>query len=116
MITSHLSIRSKGVTLGTASDLSTDSMGVVCGHFHPAAQYEQFEDVFRLFTADRPEAYYAARDALGLEARLMPAGQRLDTRYVHIVDHRAELGPDGIELEVGLTGSVDAFLTASTEI
>jgi len=96
------SVEHKGHIVGNADLEVTDaSMNVLTGQFVVSQKYYEIQHVFQLFADKQYEEYYEARDALGLRL-LDSASKHVATSFIHIVDYRAEAGPDAIQLEVQL--------------
>ena len=105
-------LRLSGVIVGHSElEHAEPELGRARGAFRPGLGYDLVQPIFRLFAeAVRPDdarprdeaklaRYYKARDALPLE--LQDAhGERIATTTIHIVDYRAELGDDALELDV----------------
>lgn len=87
-------------------------MCIANGSFVPTFAFDKVAHVFALFAESQDDTstvdetklrdYYASRDKLGLLLR-SPAGATIETKAIHIVDFRAELGDDdACELAVHL--------------
>jgi hypothetical protein len=86
-------------------------LGRARGAFRPGLGYDLVQPIFRLFAEAVPPAhaerrdeqklqrYYKARERLPLELR-DASGRHIATTAIHIVDYRAELGNDALELDV----------------
>lgn len=106
----------QGEPIGTITAVGADDgMGMVCGQFRPAPNYEKVRSLFQLISEalenKTDEAvlarYFQERDTLNLSV-VTTDGHEVQTVYVSIIDYSLELGDDGYEAEFRVA-SADFF-------
>jgi len=88
------------IIIGSTNLEHTDkSMGIAHGIFTPTKEYENIQNIFKLFAEKKHEEYYKKRDALKLELH-DENNHLIQTECIHIEDYSSLIPNDPLRVEV----------------